>query len=75
MEIYDVVKKLLGEIEPVGSSNVDDKRFENLVATTFLVDKLLYDIGRVAICSSRQEHSMSHAGRHAEQFLKDIKES
>jgi len=74
MEIYDVVKKLLGEIEPVGETHVDDKRFENLSATTLLVDKLLFDISQVAVSASRQEYSMSRAGKHAEQFLKDIKE-
>jgi hypothetical protein len=75
MEIYDVVKKLLGEIEPVGETNTDEKRFENLAATTHLVDKLIFDISQVSHCASRQEYSMSRAGKHAEQFLNDIKEA
>ena len=41
MEVYDVVKKLIGPIEPVGESHTDEKRFENLKALTELVDSLL----------------------------------
>lgn len=74
MEIYNVVKKLLGEIKPVGETNADNKRFENLVATTHLINELLFEVGEVAQFASRFEDSMSRAGKHAEKFLKDIRE-
>ena len=30
MSISDILKKLLGEIEPVGETNEDNKRFNNI---------------------------------------------
>lgn len=48
MEIYDVVKKLVGPINPVGETNTDDERFKNLKVMTELVDELLTDIDTVA---------------------------
>ena len=50
MEIYDVVKKLVGSIEPVGASHIDKKTFENLKVMIQLMadihtdlDKILYE--------------------------------
>ncbi len=70
MDIYQVVKKLIGPISPVGETNADDKRFENLKTMTELVDVLLNDIYRVATDNERaQEFSMKRAGKHAARFL------
>lgn len=74
MEVYDVVKKLIGPIEPIGETNSDNKRYSNLVDTIDLVDELVSDINRVAACTTCHEYSMNKAGKRAEQFLKDIKE-
>ena len=72
MEVYDVVKKLIGEIEPIGDSSVDEKRFENLKAMTELVDKLLTDIDGVASYKYRHEYSLKRAGVFANNFLDKI---
>ena len=45
--IYEIVIKLIGEIEPVGASHIDPERFENLKTMTDLVDKLVCDIDNV----------------------------
>lgn len=74
MTNYDVVVKLLGKTEPIGDTNVDDQRYENLKATIELVDKLLIDLYQVAGYATCQEYSMSRSGKLAEKFLKDIKE-
>ncbi len=47
MEIYDVVKKLVGEIEPVGASHIDKDRLENLKVMIKLVDDLHTDLDNV----------------------------
>lgn len=73
MEIYDVVKKLIGPIEPVGETNQDDKRFKNLSQLTDLVDKLVFDINQVAGFSNSEEYSVKRAGNHAKQFIQEIK--
>jgi hypothetical protein len=74
MEMYDVVKKLLGEINPIGETQTDNARFENLKATVKLVDGLLFDIDRVTCNKTRHEHSMKRAGEFASKFLEDIKD-
>lgn len=42
--ILEVVKKLVGEIDPVGSTHVDDIRFKNLETMCELVEDLISDI-------------------------------
>ena len=69
MKIYDVVKKLVGEIEPIGETNTDNERFENLKNMTDLVDRLLSDIDSVAWRNkNRHEYSRSRAGKYADEF-------
>ena len=34
IDVYKVVKKLIGEIDPIGETQTDDERFENLKAMT-----------------------------------------
>lgn len=71
---YNVIKKLLGPIDPVGETNADDRRYENLKVTIRVVKELLSDLGEVAQNSDRVEYSMKRAGQKARQFLKDIQE-
>ena len=74
MDIYDVVTKLVGKINPVGESNEDDRRFENLNTLTDLIDKLLSDIEYVARQNNEPEYSVSRAGKFASKFLDQIEE-
>jgi hypothetical protein len=69
MEIYDIVKKLIGEISPIGETNVDNKRFDNLKLTTQLITDLINDVAEVGQYANRPEFSMSRAGKFAEKFL------
>ena len=73
MDIYDVVKKLTGEIVPVGSTHIDDQRFDNLELTIGLVDRLLSDIDTVAQQKTRVEASIKKAGERASKFFNDMK--
>jgi hypothetical protein len=72
MEIYDVVKKLTGEVNPVGETNTDNDRFENLKTLCDLVDKLLTDIDGVIPNKRRHEFSMKRAGDYAGDFYTRI---
>jgi len=74
MKNYDVVTKLIGSINPIGESNTDSKRFENLKEMTELVQELLSDISRVASYKNQYEHSVKKAGEYAYKFLKEVKE-
>lgn len=72
MTNYDVVKKLVGEIEPVGETQTDAKRYENLKEVINLTESLIAEIGDVARFNiDRHEHSMSQAGKRAHKFFAD----
>lgn len=66
MDIYEVVKKLVGEIDPVGETNTDNQRFENLKTLTELIDKLLTDVDRVAY---NNKGSHEHSKLKAREFV------
>jgi hypothetical protein len=72
MTLHEIVKKLVGEIDPVGETNTDNARFENLKTLTNLVDHLLGDIDRVAGKRIRHEYSMKRAGKFACDFFDQI---
>ena len=69
MTIYEVVKKLIGEIQPVGETNTDEKRLENLSAMIELVELLLDDIYEIIKFQNRTEHSLQEAGEFASNFF------
>lgn len=73
MELYDVVKKLLGEIDPVAETTEDNARFENLKATVKLTNELLADIDHVDNSfQNRHEASVKKAQKFASDFLDEI---
>ena len=69
MEIEDIVKKLVGEIDPVGETHIDNERLENLKAMTALVDGLLEDICYVTRGKQSHEYSKQQAALHAKNFI------
>lgn len=75
MTNYDVIKKLLGPIEPIGEANTDEKRYENLEETIDVVNKLLFDLNQAAGYVTRSEYSMRHIGNKATEFLGEIRET
>lgn len=73
IDVYEVVKKLVGPINPVGESHTDKNRFENLKVMTELVDCLLTDINAVSYKNKdRVEASMKKAGNFASKFFDEI---
>lgn len=69
MNIHEIVKKLVGEINPVGETNTDNERFKNLKVMTDLVSRLVYDIDTVGMKKDRAEYSIKRAGEFADTFL------
>lgn len=69
----DVVKKLIGEIRPVGDTNEDNKRFENLKSMCELVKELLYEIDNTS-CSYpfSKEFSIRRNCDYGINFLKEV---
>jgi len=73
MEIYDVVKKLTGEIEPVGSSHIDKERFENLKVMVSLLNEILTDLECIRYDNQNmQEDSIKQCVKCIEDFYKYI---
>lgn len=72
MELYDVVSKLIGPVNPIGETHKDEIRFENLKVMVKLVNDLLTDIDSVASFRDRREHSMKKAGEYAWKAVDDM---
>ena len=71
--VYAVVKKLIGPINPVGDTTVDDERFENLKQFIDVFEDMLGDIRIVALSNHhRGEYSRKRAGDYCDSFLKKI---
>ncbi len=70
MTTYDVVKKLVGPIYPVGDSDEDELRLKNLELMTILVNLLVRDIDEVSYRNkTRKEDSIQKAVKFADNFL------
>lgn len=75
MTHHSIVKKLIGEIDPVGDCDEDEDRFNNLNNMINLVDCLIGDLERVALEADRKEFSVKRAGIVSNGFLTDLFES
>lgn len=69
----DVVKKMIGNINPVGETNTDNERFENLKAMCLLIDNLILDVIAVIHNKSSYEYSVKRAGEYADGYIKTLK--
>ena len=68
----EVVETLIGPTLPYGDHGVDEKRYENLLAMTDLVEHLLHEIRDAARYVDRPEASMKKIANHAKEFLGQI---
>jgi hypothetical protein len=73
--IHRTITTLIGPIEPVAETHTDAARFENLKVMTEVLEMLLVDVKSVARNKGRVEYSMNLAGKHADNFLNEIKEA
>lgn len=70
----EVVKKMIGNIQPAGDTNIDNERFENLKAMCELTDNLIAAINDVAYSNKhRGEYSIRQMAKYASDFLTDMK--
>lgn len=63
-DMYQIVMTLIGPIYPMGESQGDTERLDNLHELTHLIDDLLTDVQSIAM-ETRQEASIAKAARHA----------
>jgi hypothetical protein len=75
MEIHDIVKKLIGPVTPVGKSEVDSERLNNLVVLCDLVEQLILDIEDIDyIHGHSHQASIKKICEYSKEFLNNIKE-
>lgn len=75
MTNHEIVKKLIGDIRPVGESNTDSERLENLNNMCVLITHLVMDIADMAhMNKNHYQHSIKVAVKKANDFMKDLKE-
>ena len=72
MELIDVIRKLVGPIEPVGETNADDKRYENLKVMVHLIDIMLSDVDAVSVYKDSPQYSKKRASRYAIEFFNSL---
>jgi len=75
INVYEVVKKLIGPIEPVGESHTDNRRFENQKEMMALIDRLLSNWFNLRRFSNNHQASMKRAGIMASKYFRDIQEA
>lgn len=69
--IIEVLNKLIGEIEPQGETNIDNKRFQNLKTLSGVLEYFTYKIHEVSRHKDRAELSMKRAGIFASEYIKE----
>jgi len=70
MDLHEIVKKLVGKINPVGETTTDNERFENLRVLCGLVENLIIDIDNVNYQNKQShEYSVKRAAEYADNFL------
>lgn len=72
--VTTIVRRLTGNITPVGDSGVDLERLDNLCMRIAVVEELLGDIAGVANNKDSREHSVRACGTKAFSFLKHLAE-
>ena len=72
-EIADIVIKLIGEVSPVGSSEVDSKRFDNILLLMNVVDILIDEIQLQVPCQNDYAASVKKIGLEAAKWVMEKK--
>jgi len=72
INVYEVVRKLIGPIYPVGETHTDDKRFENLKEMTALIEDLVQDLFGLDAERASHQFSVKRAADYASDFVKNL---
>lgn len=70
----DIVMKLIGPVSPIGETNEDNLRFENLKKLINLTYTLLETIHDVSKNKDAHAFSVKRSGLKASQFFRDLNE-
>ena len=68
---YEMLVKLIGFIEPIGSTHIDNTRFENQIEFEVLVDEIVASLAEVS-STIGHEWSIEKARTEARHFLREL---
>jgi hypothetical protein len=72
IDVFEVVYKLIGPVDPVGETHTDDKRFENLKEFCKVTEQMLQVIHNVSYdYRNNHQFSMKRASTYCTKFLDD----
>ena len=72
IDVYEIVKKLIGPIRPIGETHTDDIRIENLHQMMSLAETLIADISSLRGYRANYQYSMKRSADQADKFLKNL---
>ena len=72
--IYNIATKLIGDIEPIGESNYDEKCAINIKEYQHLINMLISDIASCLPYKTCYQASMKNIGISAERIINDLNE-
>ena len=72
--VIEVVETVVGEVDAVGSTHIDEKRRENLFVMIEVCNALLDDIYIASKTKDYPQYSMKQIGCHAYAFIEDLAE-
>lgn len=72
--IIEVLDRLIGSVEPYGSTQIDAERLENLETLLEVMDEYINEIIDVAKYRNRHEHSISVMANRAYEWLEDLQD-
>ena len=67
-----VVEKLIGRVDPVGDTNIDNERFLNILTLEALLDNQIDTMYAIARYSNSPYASMSRAGEEAVRWFEEL---
>ena len=69
-QLSDTIMRLIGEIEPVGDTNIDTIRLMNMHRLQKLIESLIFEVNYVCAYSDNKEFSMKTIGEDAVAWLR-----
>lgn len=73
-QFADLIMRLNGEIEPIGETNTDNHRYDNLTRLQNVLDLLMIEMSDICLYCNRPEYSMSKSGKQALSWFTSTKE-
>jgi hypothetical protein len=74
MSISEIVDKIVGPTMPVGSTHLDDERYNNLELLEAIAMYTISQLISISANRNREEYSMQKAGKRAYEILNEISE-